>query len=287
MVGDDAQGNIGLVALTVGSAGDPGHMIGDVHNGIHIEQGVDILADNSQSLQTHAGVDVLLCQFRIVTGTVVVELGENVVPNFHVAVAFAAHHAVRSAAAVLLATIIIDLRAGAAGTGTVFPEIILLAETEDMVSGNTDFLCPDIESLLIVFVDGRIQAALFQANHLGQEFPAPGNGFTLEVIAEGEIAQHLKRGAMTGSLADVLNITGSDALLAGADATAGRLHFTGEVGLHGCHAGVDQQQGCIVLGDQRETGQAQMVLALKKLQEHLAQFIYAIGFYAHWDSTSK
>ena len=83
---------------------------------------------------------------------------------------------------------------------------------------------------------------------------------------------------MAGSLADVLDIAGTDALLAGADTAAGRLHFTGEVGLHRGHAGVDQQQRRIVLGDQGKAGQAQMLLALEKAQEHLTQLVYAIGF---------
>ena len=30
-----------------------------------------------------------------------------------------------------------------------------------------------------------------------------------------------------------------------------------------------------------------MALALEEGQEHLAQFVYAVGYYAHWDNTSK
>ena len=86
---------------------------------------------------------------------------------------------------------------------------------------------------------------------------------------------------MTGSLTDVLNITGTDALLAGADTAAGRLYLTLEVGLHGCHAGVDQQQRLIVLGDQRKAGQAQMALALKVAQEHLTQFVQTVFLGCH------
>ena len=74
-----------------------------------------------------------------------------------------------------------------------------------------------------------------------------------------------------------LTNTNIDALLAGADTVTGRLHLTGEVRLHGCHAGVDQQQGCIVLGDQGKAGQAQMVFGFKEGQKHLTQFVYAVG----------
>ncbi len=89
------------------------------------------------------------------------------------------------------------------------------------------------------------------------------NGFPLEVVTEGEVAQHLKIGAVTGSLADVLNVAGTDALLAGADPAAGRLHLTLEIGLHGSHAGVDQQQRLVILGNQGKAGQAQVFLGFK------------------------
>ena len=100
----------------------------------------------------------------------------------------------------------------------------------------------------------------------------------LEVVSEGEIAQHLKVGAVAGGFADVLDVAGADALLAGADTVAGRLLFAGEVGLHGGHAGVDEQQGRIVLGDQGKAGQTQVVLALEEFQKHFAQLVQAEGF---------
>ena len=242
VIGDDPQGHVHLHALAIGCTGELGDLIGDVHDGVHIEQAVYILADHRQTLQAHAGVDVFLSQLGVVALAVVVKLGENVVPDLHIAVAVAAHGAVRLAAAVLLAPVIIDFRAGAAGAGAVLPEIVGLAEAENPICGYANLLVPDFKCLVIVLVDGGIQPVLIQANHLGQELPAPGNSFMLEVIAEGEVAQHLKISAMTGSFTNVFNVAGADALLAGAHPMAGGLHLAGEVGLHGCHAGVDQQQ---------------------------------------------
>ena len=109
----------------------------------------------------------------------------------------------------------------------------------------------------------------------------------LEIIAEGEVTQHLKIGAMTGSLADILDITGTDTLLAGAHPSSGRLHLALKIGLHRRHAGVDQQKRRIILGNQRKAGQAQMLLALKEAQKHLAQFIYTVGFFTHNKSSIK
>ena len=282
MVGDDPQGNVHLHALAIGRAGQLRDLVGDVHDGIHIEQGVHVLADHRQTFQTHAGVDVLLRQLRVVAVAVVVELGEDVVPDLHVAVAVAAHGAAGLAAAVLFAPVVVNFGAGTAGAGAMLPEVVLLAEAENTLGGDAHFLVPDLKGFVVVFVDRGVQPVLVQTHYLGQKFPAPGNGLVLEVIAEGEIAQHLEIGAVTGGLADILDIAGTDALLAGADPVTGRLHLALEVGLHGRHAGVDQQQRRIVLGDQRKAGQAQVTLALKERKEHLAQFIYAVRLGIHW-----
>ena len=277
VVGDDTQAHVGLVALAVVGAGDLADLVGDVHDRVHVEQGVHVLHHAGQTLQAHAGVDVLLLELGVVVLAVVVELGEHVVPDLDVAVAVAADGAVGLAAAVLGAAVIVHLGAGAAGAGAVLPEVIGLAEAENALGGDADVLVPDLESLVVIQVDGGIQAVFLQAHHLGQKLPAERNGFLFEVVAEGEVAQHLKIGAVAVGLADVFDIAGADALLAGGDAVAGGLLLPGEPGLHGCHAGVDEQQALVVGGrDQGKAGQAQVSLALKVAQKHLAQFVQPI-----------
>ena len=163
--------------------------------------------------------------------SVVVKLGEHVIPYFDVAVAVASHRAARFAAAVFFPAVIIDLRTGAAGAGTVLPEVVLFAEAENAVRRNADFFIPDPERLVVVLVDGRIQAHGIQSHHLRQKFPAPGDCFMLEIIPEGEVAQHLKKGAMPRSLADIFNIPRANALLAGGHPSSGRDLLPGEIGL--------------------------------------------------------
>ena len=150
------------------------------------------------------------------------------------------------------------------------PEVIRLTKPEDILCGNADLLVPDFKRFLIIFVNGGIQTVGLQTYHLGQKFPAPGNGLVLKVIAKGEIAQHFKISTMTGRLTNILNITGTDTLLAGADASSGRLHLALKIGLHGCHTGINQQQRGIVLWNQRKAGQT-----------NFPQFIYAVGFLTH------
>ena len=157
------------------------------------------------------------------------------------------------------------------------PEVVLLAELEDALGGDADLLVPDPEGLviggggLIAGKDGGVEPLRVQAHPLraGQKFPGPVDGVPFEVVAEGEVAQHLKISAVAGGLADVFDVAGADALLAGADPVAGGLLLAGEVGLHGGHAAVDEQQRGVVLGHQGEAGQAEVLLALKESQEHL------------------
>ena len=51
------------------------------------------------------------------------------------------------------------------------PEIILLAKAEDAVSRNANLLIPDIERLIVLEIDRRIQAIRIQPDHVGQELP--------------------------------------------------------------------------------------------------------------------
>ena len=255
MVGDDAQGDIHLCGLTVECSGYLGDLVGDVHDGVNIKQRVNTLADNGKTLKSHAGVDVFLDKVGIVTLAVIIKLAENIVPDLDIAVAIAADGAVGLAAAVFLAAVIVNLRAGTAGAGAVLPEVILLAEAEDALGGNTDLLVPDLPCLVVIDIDGGIQSVRVYADPVGtgQELPAECNCFLLEVITEGEVSEHLKISAVACGFTDVFDIAGTNALLAGAHSLAGRNLLALEIGLHGCHAGIYEQKARIVMRYQRKT----------------------------------
>ena len=112
-----------------------------------------------------------MLQFRIVAVAVVIKLGEYVVPDFDISVTFAAYGTVRTAAAVLLAAIIVNFGTWTAWTGSVLPEVVLFAETEYPLFGDTHLFIPDIKRLVILQINGRIKAVGIQSHHLGQEFP--------------------------------------------------------------------------------------------------------------------
>ena len=127
MVGDNAQGNVGLLTRTVFHTDDTADMFHDILNGIHFEQVVDALHDARQAFQAHTGIDVGMVERGVVAVAVVIKLGEYVVPKFHVAVAVATNSAIGRAATVFLAAVIVEFRARTARTGAVLPEVIFLA----------------------------------------------------------------------------------------------------------------------------------------------------------------
>ena len=89
------------------------------------------------------------------------------------------------------------------------PAVVLLAEAEDTLRCNADLLVPDLECLVIVNVDGRIQVRV-NADPLrtGQEFPAPVNGPALASRRRRSCPASRRR-CQTGGLANVLDIAGA------------------------------------------------------------------------------
>ena len=86
-------------------------MVSQRFDRIHIENGIHVLNDRSKTLQTHSCINILLLQLCVVAVSVIVELGEHIVPDLHVAVAVASYRTVRFAASVLLSPVIVYLRA--------------------------------------------------------------------------------------------------------------------------------------------------------------------------------
>ena len=100
----------------------------DVLNGVDLEQVVNALHYAGETLQTHAGVDVLVSHFSVVAVSVAVELGEYQVPDLDNSVAVACLLKALKGA-VFLASVEVDLGAGTAGAAAVLPEVISLAKT--------------------------------------------------------------------------------------------------------------------------------------------------------------
>ena len=97
---------------------------------------------------------------------VIIKLGEYVIPYFHISVAVAANGTSGFAAAVFFAAVIINLRAGAAGAGTMLPEVVFLTKAENPFRCNADLVLPDCKRFVVIFINRRIKSVGIQSNNL-------------------------------------------------------------------------------------------------------------------------
>ena len=118
----------------------------------------------------------------------------------------------RVAVAVLLAVVVVDLRARAAGAGVArrSPPVLALGEAEDLVlrhaDGHPELLGLDVLRRVLVALEDRDPEPLGgEAELHGQELPGPLDGLLLEVVAEGEVAEHLEEGEVA-RVADLLYV---------------------------------------------------------------------------------
>ncbi len=273
VIRDHAQRNVLLGVVAVFDARDLADALHDVLDGVHQEKIVHALHNAREALQPHAGIDIGVVQRRIAAFSVAVELGEHQVPEFDVPVTVAADAAGGLAASVLLAAVEIDFGAGAAGAGSVLPEIVLFAEAHDARGVHPDLFRPDIEGLVVILIDRHPQPVDRKLHHLRAELPRPRGRLVLEIIAERKIAQHLEKGAVPVGDTHPVDIRRADAFLTGGHPLARRGHLPGEIFLHGRHAGIDQQKAVVSLRDQGEARQPQMALGFKKRQIFLADFV--------------
>ncbi|RIH82052.1 hypothetical protein Mrose_03476 [Calidithermus roseus] len=285
VLGDDPVGHRGgaLVAhpREFDDLGDEGaELVGLVEVG-------DALHHHRHPRQPHPGVDVGPGKGLEHSPVLAVVLGEDQVPDLHEAVALAGLIVVGpGVAAELGAAVVVDLRARPAGpVGTLGgrvlrPEVLVGAEAVDVLRGQPHVLGPVLEGLVVLLVDGDVDAVGVEAQPLGrgEELPGPLDGLLLEVVAEGEVAQHLEDGLVAVGAPHVLDVAGAHRLLAGGHAAplalvARKYRFLAhEVGLERGHAGVDEQEGGVVLRDHAEGGQPQVPLALEEAEELLADF---------------
>ena len=111
------------------------------------------------------------------------------------------------------------LGAGTCGAGLArVPEVLLARQAHDVLGIHADLLRQNVESFLILIPNRHpepiaIEAILSLVARAGQQVPRIVDGTFLEVVAEGEVAVHLEERAVTGRLADVVDVVRADALL--------------------------------------------------------------------------
>ena len=211
--------------------------IADRFHRIDVKYGIYVLHDDGKTLQSHARIDILLLQFFVSALAVTVKLSKDIVPYFHETIAVAAHFAVRTAAAVTFASVIINLGTRSAGTCAMLPEIIAFPRLRIAVKPcnpfcrNADLVLPDPKRLFVFSVNGRIQSVFFQSQDFRQKFPRPGDRLTFKVISKRKVPKHFKKSQMPRRLAYIFNVSGTDAFLAGRHPASRRDLLSGKIRL--------------------------------------------------------
>ena len=140
-------------------------------------------------------------------------------------------------AALLDTPVVMYLGAGTGGAlgarGT--PPVVLVAVAVDAFDGHTDLVVPDIESLVVVEVDGHVQSVRGEAEQLRHQLPRESDRTLLEIVADAEIAQHFEEGQVL-VVPHLVDVCGAEALLAAGEAAGWRGLFSHEERLERHHS---------------------------------------------------
>ena len=278
VVGDDAEGLRGLLVVPVVFAGELGDLGKDAGEQVGLIDGLFARQHADGALQAHAGVDVLLRQGDEGAVGLLVVLHEHVVPDFQVRAAVAGGGAVRPAG-LFHDHEHFGVRAAGAGDAGGAPPVVGLGQIEQVVVLDAAG-APEVGGLfvpgavLVALKDGEGQLVLGQAQifFAGQEFPAPGDHFLFEIIAQGPVAQHFKEGQVA-HVADLVDVAGADALLHVREPRAHGVLLAHQIGHQGMHAGGGEQDRRVVLRDDGGGGNQFVALFLEKVQEHGPQLV--------------
>jgi hypothetical protein len=169
----------------------------------------DALQRRRRTLQPHAGVDVLAGQRAQVVRRIAdaVELGEHQVPDLDRARSRRGRRSRCTA----------RRRRPGPWLGAPAGQKLSSSSIRSMRSDGSRPRLPDPGRLVVVQIDRDGQPVRVDAQPLlvGQKLPGPVDRLALEVIAEAEVAQHLEERVVIGGAADVVDVAGAEALLAG------------------------------------------------------------------------
>ena len=286
MVGDDAHGDVGVMALAILVAGklpDAGEHAAE-HVGVVI--GILALEHGAEALEAHAGIDVLGRQrFEMAVGQAL-ELHEHEVPYLdHVGVAHVDEVAPRHPGCTLLRRADVDvyLAGRAARTGVAhLPEIVMLVAKDDVVL--RQMLEPGLLRLLVhggtvlggTLENGGIKLLGVDAVNICKQLPGHVYGAFLEIVAETPVAEHLEHRMMVSVVPDLFKVVvlaaHAEAFLRIRSAVVPGLGIAQEYILELVHAGIGEHEGRIVLHYHRSRRDYGVSLGGEIVQEFLSDF---------------
>ena len=242
---------------------------------------IHALEDAEHAFEAHARVHVTGRQGRQHAVGSPVVLDEDQVPDFHVSCTVSVDPAdvtgIIFPAASSRTQVEVDFRVGPAGPGLAhFPEVVLLVESQDPVGGDAGVALPEVLGLVVLPEHGRPQPFGGEFPPFREQFPGPGYGFFLVVVAEGPVPKHFEEGLMDGRPAHVFEVV---VLAAGANALLiiHRAHvfagaFTQENVLELVHPRVGEEQRGIIPGHYAGTRHDRVVAVGEEAGKGLSQF---------------
>ena len=156
----------------------------------------------------------------------------------------------------ILAAVDMDLAARAAGASFAhLPEVVLFTKAQDTLLWHWRELTPQIVGFIIIGIDGHIQLVLRQTQFLSQKRPSIGDGISFEIIAEGKVAQHFKKGMVSGGAAYGIQVimlaAGAHAFLRGRSSVVISFFQAQEYILELVHPCIGKEQSGVIIGHQR------------------------------------
>ena len=283
VIGDHAHGDVRLLLEAVALARAPLDVSDEGAEEVGVVVGALALHHRRDPLEPHARVDGRFRQRSHPAARVAVELHEDQVPDLEPAVAIAGGPETASSGLLLrarqmVALVEVDLRARPARTRVSHrPEIVLLAQAQDAVVTHARDLLPEGEGVVVVDEHRGLEPVLGQPPLVRQELPAVGHRLRLEVIAEGEVAQHLEEGVVARGAPDVLEVvvlaSGADALLGGGRAHVVAAFLAEEEALELHHAGIREEEGGVLGGHEGRGADHGVAVPLEVVEEALAEIV--------------
>jgi len=76
------------------------------------------------------------------------------------------------------------------------PEVFFFSHTDYAVLWKSHQVVPYVKGFIVILVNSYPKAFWWKFETLSNQLPCPKNGFFLEVIANGKVSQHFKKGVV-------------------------------------------------------------------------------------------
>ena len=237
------------------------------------------LQNGRNALETHAGIDRGLRQTDPLAWRDLLELHEHKVPDFDEAIPILIRGAWRTAGN-LVAMVEKDFRARPARPRIPHgPEIVGRRNTHDFGIAQSGNFLPERVRLVILVIDRHHQTRGIETVFFGDQVPGKFDRTFLEIITEGEIAQHLEERMMPRRIADIIEIimlaARAHTFLRCRSRRVRTLLDTGKNVFKLHHAGISEHQCRIITRNQRTGGDDLVAVPCKIIEKYGPDFVNA------------